>query len=239
VDSVTLVEDQIDTGLILLGHLADEGFDVQAACWIKPVDADHWTLYIATSLVGANGSAEAYRRLIPLLQKFGGGLLTSSDVTLIGTNDPIAQDALDTLKRFPHRRPIPSPRPWIGRIAAAEVYVYPVPGMTPVTIYHLVFPGTEELGVLSLDESILKGKFWSEVDGKDVPGKTGVDCVVAAPVGARLEREEFRLVLLWDWLGRPMRSTANEVWSFAHLGLHGFRFLPESADRLQQGASKT
>lgn len=48
---------------------------------------------------------------------------------------------------------------------------------------------------------------------------------VAVPDGSALERNEIGLMsLAWDFRGSRVRASANEVFSFADLGLHGFRF---------------
>jgi hypothetical protein len=228
-DTVTLVENKIDEGQRLLDRLVEKGIVVRAACWLKPVEEDRWSLYIATPSVDEKGSLEAYSQLTPVLRSLGDGWLTSSDITLVGEKDPIVQDALDILRRFPHKTPIRSPRSLVGRISVEEVYVYPL-GKTAVTIYHLVFPDTPEPGILSLDSALLNGRFSMEVERqgehKVYPGKTGIDCVVAAPEGAKLERDpDGEMVLNWELHGKKMRSRANDVWSLANLGLHGFRLL--------------
>src|SRR5205823_7021215 len=107
-------------------------------------------LYIATPSVEEKGTLEAYRQLTPVLRSLGDDWVTSSDVMLVGEKHPLVRDALDILRRFPHRMPIRSPRSLLGGIAIEEVYVYPL-GKTTVTIYHLVFPGAPEPGILSLE----------------------------------------------------------------------------------------
>jgi hypothetical protein len=233
-DTVTLVENQIEAGQRLLDQLDKKGFVVRVACWVKPAEEDRWSLYIATPSVDERGKLEAYRQLTPVLRSLGDDWLTSSDVILVGEKHPIVQDVLDLLRRFPHKTPIRSPRSLLGGIPVEEVYVYPL-GRTPVTIYHLVFPGAPDVsGILSLDPLLLDGRFSMEVESqgerKEYQGKTGIDCVVAAPEGAKLERDESGdMVLTWDLHGNPMHSGANEVWSLAKLGLHGFRLLQEPA----------
>src|SRR5437660_1705732 len=108
-DTVALVENQIDNGRKLLTELNKEGFIVRAACWVKPFDEDRWTLYIATPSVDEKGTLEAYRKLNSVLRSVGDDWLTSSDVTLVGGEHPIVKDALDILRRYPHRTPIRSP----------------------------------------------------------------------------------------------------------------------------------
>lgn len=233
-DTVTLVENQIDDGQRLLDRLGEQGVVVRAACWVKPVEEDRWSLYIATPSVDEKGTLEAYRQLIPVLRSLGDDWITSSDVVVVGEKHPIVRDALDILRRFPHSKPTQSPRPLLGGIPVEEVYVYPL-GRTPVTIYQLVFPGVPEAtGILSLDPLLLNGHFSMEIETQGEhhvhQGKTGKACVVAAPEGAKLERDESgQMVLAWDLHGKRMRSSANEVWSLANLGLHGFRFLRQPA----------
>ena len=48
-DTITLVENQIDDGQRLLDRLGEESFAIRAAGWVKPVDEDRWSLYIVTS----------------------------------------------------------------------------------------------------------------------------------------------------------------------------------------------
>jgi hypothetical protein len=231
-DTVTLVENQIDDGQRLLDRLGDEGVVVRAACWVKPVEEDRWSLYIATPSVDEKGSLAAYRQLSRVLRSLGDGWLTSSDVTLVGEKHPIVTDVLDILRRFPHRTPIRSPRSLLGGISIEEVYVYPL-GKTPVTIYGLVFRG-EPSGALhlSLQPHDQHSMMVVESGGNrnEYPAETGIDWVVAAPEGAKLERNEIGLTdLAWDLHGKRMQSSANEIWSLAKLGLHGFRFLREPA----------
>jgi hypothetical protein len=229
-DTVALVENQIDAGQRLLDRLGEAGVLVRAACWVKPVEEDRWSLYIATPRVDEKGQLEAYRQLTPALRSLGDDWITGSDVTLVGEKHAIVQDALDTLRRYPHTTPIRSPRSLVGGIPVEEVYVYPL-GKTPVTVHGLVFPG-EPSGALhlSLEPHNPQSTLTVESMGKRnvYNAKTGIDWVVAAPAGATLERDELgRLVLAWDLHGKRTHSDANEVWSLARLGLHGFRFLRE------------
>src|SRR6266545_5259985 len=147
-DTVTLVENQIDAGQRLLDLLGEKGVVVRAACWVKPVEEDRWSLYIATPSVEEKGKLEAYRQVTPVLRSLGDEWLTSSDVTLVGEKHPLVKDALDILRRFPHQTPIRSPRSLVGGIPVEDVYVYPL-GKTQVTVYGLIFRG-EPSGALHL-----------------------------------------------------------------------------------------
>jgi hypothetical protein len=225
-DTNTLVENQIDDGQKLLDRLSEKGFILRAACWVKPIDEDRWSLYIATPAVDQKGKLEAYRQLIPVLQSLEDGWLTSSDVTLVGEKHPLVQDALDIQRRFPHKMPIPSPYSLIGGIPVDEVYVYQME-KEEVTIYGLIFRG-DPSGSLHLSLEPHNPHSTLTIENNVYPAETGIDWVVAAPKGATLERNDVRqIVLVWELRGNRMRSSANEVWSLAKLGLHGFLVLRE------------
>ena len=101
--TVPLVENTINNGRTLLGRLRHEGVDVRVACWVKPVEEARWTLYIATPSVDERGTLEAYRQMIAALRSLGNDWITSSDITLVGAKHPMVRDALDILRRFPHK----------------------------------------------------------------------------------------------------------------------------------------
>lgn len=234
-DAVTLVENQIDDGQRLLDRLAEERVVVRAACWVKPFQEDRWTLYIATPAVDAKGKFEVYGQVLGVLRSLGTHWITSSDVTMVGEKHPIVKDTLDILRRLPHSTPIKSPRSLVGGLSVEEIYVYRL-GAVEVPIYHLYHPGAppDLSGILSLDPLILEAHHFVEIDSdgqrKRYEGKTGLDCVVAAPEVAKLERNESgQMVLTWELHGKRIQSGANEVWTFAKLGLHGFRYLSEPA----------
>jgi hypothetical protein len=231
-DTVALVENQIDAGQYLLDRLQEEGLVVRAACWVKPVNEDRWTLYIATPSVDEKGTLETYRQISPALRSLGDSWITGSDVTVVGEKHPLVPYARDILRRYPHKTPIRSPFPLGGGIYAEEVYVYPL-GKTPVTIYGLIFRG-EPGGALhlSFEPHNPNSSLTVESMGKRIeyPAQVGLDSVVAAPGGAVLERDETgEMMLAWDHHGNRIRSGANEVWSLAKLGLHGFRFCRETS----------
>ncbi len=217
----------------MLDRLAEEGIVVRAACWVKPFDRDRWSLYIATPSVKERDTLPAYRQINPVLRSLGDDWITSSDVVLVGEEHLLVPYALEILRRFPHKTPIRSPLPLLGGIAAEEVFVYPL-GKTTVTVYGLVFRG-DPTGALHLSLELHNPHSKLTVgrgeERKDSPAKTGIDWVVAAPEGATLKRNGIGLMALaWEDLhGNRMLSSADEVWWFAKLGLHGFRFRREPA----------
>jgi hypothetical protein len=231
-DTVTLVENQIEEGQRLLGLLEEGEIPVRAACWVKPIDKDRWILYIATPIWDEKGPLDAYGQLTPILRAFEHDWLTSSDVTLVSGKHPIVKDAREILQRYPHWTKVKPPRSLLGGIPVdGEVYVYPL-GKVKITIYGMTFHERPSDGALhlSFDPQNPNTKLVVERDGKlnEYPAKTGINWTVAAPEGSTLEPDEWGLrVLVWNRNGKRRRSTANEVWSFAKLGLHGFRFLSQ------------
>lgn len=127
-DTITLVEEQIDDGQRLIDRLSQQNIPVEMACWVKPVDEDRWSLYIAASLVDEKGAAGAYREVYRVLRSLQNCWVTDSDVKLIGLSDQITKDVLDIRKRFPGRSPTRSRRPRLGNLAVEETYVYPLAG---------------------------------------------------------------------------------------------------------------
>jgi hypothetical protein len=228
-DTVVLVENQIEDGLRLLDRLREDGVVVSAACWVKPFEEDHWTLYIATPLVDEKGSLAAYGIVLSFLHSLGDAWITTSDVTLVSEKHPIVHDALDVLRRYPHRKPIRSPRRMLGGLSVEEVYVYML-GNVKVTVYGMMFGDLGGTLQLSLEPHNPDSKLTVKTGGHPIeyPANTGIDWELAAPDGATLKRDDLgKMVLAWDLYGVRMKSSANEVMAFAKLELHGFRILRE------------
>ncbi len=228
--AVALVETQIDDGQRLLDRLVKEGFVVRAAFWLKHVEEDRWSFYVVTPVMDEKGPKAAYWQVLDVLRSLGMVGITSSDLTLIGENYPLARDVLGIQKRFPDVAWLRQPQ--LRGVAAEELYLYSL-GKVQITIYGLVYRG-EPNKSLHLSFEPHEPQTWLEVEtlGKHAkyPGETGSDWVVAAPQGATLKREgDGQKVLSWDLHGKTMLSSANEVWSLANLQLHGFRFLHEPA----------
>lgn len=234
-DTVALVENQIDDGQRLLTRLAEEGVDIRSACWGKPVDKHRWSLYIATPALEEKGLLGAYGEILPLLQSLGDVSITDSDIHLIGAKHPMVQAALTLRRRFPHKHPLPYPpipsgSSLLGGIPLEGVYVYSLREVE-VPVYGMVFRDTPGGAIhLGFEPHDPHAKLVVEGPGgrKEYPAVVGIDWVVAAPEGSKLERKpDGEPMLIWDFQGTRTASSANEVWSLANLGLHGFRFVRE------------
>jgi hypothetical protein len=122
----TLVEKKVQDGQRLIDRLAEQGVAVVAASWVKENESDQWYLYLATPLVGEDGSkTAAYRRVGPLILNMQqeGIWIEPLEIKVIGPHDPIARDILA------HRPRIGVPA-WflgsrLGDIPIDEAYVYP------------------------------------------------------------------------------------------------------------------
>jgi hypothetical protein len=124
-DTGTLVSEQIDSGWKLVTQLARNGFDVTAACWVKTSEEGRWFLYIASKDVEEKGPALAYRAAYGVLQSIESPWVSMSEIKLIGKNNAITQEVLDTRKLHHDGRPIHSRRDHIGSLAIEEMYIYP------------------------------------------------------------------------------------------------------------------
>ncbi len=124
-DTITLVDELIDDGRRLIDRLVQENIPVIMASWVKPVEEDRWSLYIATPLLDEKGATRAYREVYRVLRSLGNPWVTDSDISLVGQDDPITRDVLAIKRRFPGRLPTRSRRPQLGNLAVEETYVYP------------------------------------------------------------------------------------------------------------------
>jgi hypothetical protein len=121
----TLVDVQFEEGRKLINLLAETGFDVTAACWVRTSEPDRWVLYIATDVVDRDGLHAAYLALNPVYRSIPDAWVLFSHVKLIGVDNPITRDILAIRGQLPTRSAIRSRRPYLGDVATEEVYVYP------------------------------------------------------------------------------------------------------------------
>jgi hypothetical protein len=230
VATITLVDDQIDAGRVFLGRLKDRKFPIAVACWARSTEEDRWTLYVASPRVDEQGRLEAYREIIDSLRFVGSEWVTSSNVELVGVKNPAGREMIERLQRFSGWVPRQFPGVRIGSVVAEDIYVYPL-GEVGVTIYGMRFRG-EPRGVLHLafepHNPHSTFTIGTGPTAKEYPAETGVECVVAAPQGAKLEQDDIgRTLLAWNSHDRRVLSDAHEVFSLAKLGLHGFRIVRE------------
>jgi hypothetical protein len=235
-DTVALVEQQIDEGQRLIDRLVEEGIVIRAACWVKPYEKDRWLLYIVTPLRDEKGP-EAYGEVLRVFRSLGAVWMDSADIRLVGESHPLAHELSGRLKRYTGQVPPQFPGIQLDVVGTAEdAYIYPL-GKVDVPIYGLTFRG-DPSGLLHLSfepfSPNLKFVEGSGPTAKEYSAQTGLNWIIAAPAGAKLERGDTGLALIWDLHGTPQHSSASEVLSLAKLGLHGF-LIPRQPD----GAKRT
>lgn len=232
-DTIALVENRIDDGQQLLDRLRESGIEVRAASWVKPLDEDRWSLYIATPLVDKD-LVEAYRHVFNVLRDLTNVAIDGSEVKLIGENHPVTKEVIESLKLNSSTLPVPLKRSLLGGMPVEEIYVYPLKDPVKISLYGMIFPG-EPSGSLHLSFAPHNPKSQLQIgsapESKEYKAETGVDWIVAVPPGARLERNRHGVeVLAWELHGRRHESRAQEVWSLAMNRVHGFRFLREPSN---------
>jgi hypothetical protein len=124
-DQITLVNEQIMDGQRLVELLANEGFSVTAACWLKTSEDGQWFLYLASPVVDEEGPLKAYRRVHPLIRRMSNSCIDPFEVKLIGTNDPIAEALRGINCRSSARGLIPYSGAQLGGVSIEGAYFYP------------------------------------------------------------------------------------------------------------------
>ncbi len=105
-DSSTLVDSQIEAGQKLVDRLVQEGVPVRFAFWLKEIEKDHWYLYLATPLVGADGATgSAYRRVSEVLHQMGEDYFEFTfRVKAIALSNPLAEYVAEVYRRHPRAK---------------------------------------------------------------------------------------------------------------------------------------
>jgi hypothetical protein len=123
-DQISLVDRRIDDGQELLLQLAQDGFEVTAAFWLKTAEENWWHLYLASKRVDQDGPAEAYRALQTSLRRLPGTTISLADVKLISASHPLARDVIAVQKRYPGRAASLYHGAQLGGVAVEEAYIY-------------------------------------------------------------------------------------------------------------------
>src|SRR5205823_5166159 len=79
-------------GRKLLEQLAQRGFDVTAAGWIKVNEDGDWRLYIVSPIVEDKGQIEAYRIIDEVLQTWSDPWLSLFDIKVVRPNSRFGGD---------------------------------------------------------------------------------------------------------------------------------------------------
>ena len=124
-DQSTLVGDQVYDGRRFVERFAADGNSVQAAFWVKTAEEGMWSLYVATELIDLAGPAAAYRAVHASLQKLGESGISSSEITVVSPNDPVAKDVLAVMAHHPGWSASRFVGNTLGSMAVEQTYIYP------------------------------------------------------------------------------------------------------------------
>jgi len=122
-DTATLVNEQIDDGQKFIDYLKKQSsFDIVVAFWAHTSEEGLWFLYIASPVVDNEGLAVAFRRVYSALAQSQVRWVLRSDIKLIGTRNPIANDAVTyrsnkLITKFHGRK--------LGNLTVEEAVIYP------------------------------------------------------------------------------------------------------------------
>jgi hypothetical protein len=129
-DQGPLVKEQIDAGARFLTEFQKYA-PVQATFWLKESDEGEWYLYVASDQITDDNFDLGYGEVARLNVALKDPWFDPFQVKLIGMGDPLAQAALDHLRRFPGRGPARVHGETFGSVAVDEVYLYPSPLPVP------------------------------------------------------------------------------------------------------------
>lgn len=99
-DQATLVNERVEDGRKLIAALAQDGFQVTAASWLKETDGRQWYLYLASPEVDAKGSKAAYRELQETYRRLAPRRIGPFEVKLIRTDHPVAREVEKSHMQF-------------------------------------------------------------------------------------------------------------------------------------------
>lgn len=130
-DTGPLVAEQIEDGQKLIAQLAEEGFDLTVAFWVRFTGcAEHeWFFYIVSERVDRDGlraAGLAVHQAIHRIPPPWGPYISVSELRLVGANDTVAKEVLAFHARYPSRTWFPGAS--LGSPTIAYAYVYPPPG---------------------------------------------------------------------------------------------------------------
>jgi len=125
-DHSPLVIEEIDVGAELVEKF-DRYMPVMAAFWLKAVDEDYWTLYIASDRINEKSFDLGYSEILRLAQEMQNPNLDPFRVTLIPADDPRAVSAQDINRRYPGRIATRFQDKQFGEVSVDGVYVYRTP----------------------------------------------------------------------------------------------------------------
>lgn len=97
-DQSTVVMEQIEDGQKLVESLIAAGMAIDAAFWAWPTEDQQWYLYLSSPLVDREGPLAGYTKVQEVLRTMNDSLISSLDIKVLGTADPITQAVIQVLE---------------------------------------------------------------------------------------------------------------------------------------------
>lgn len=129
-DQTPLVMDEIEAGKELIRRLHAYQ-PVKAAWWMRETEDAGRYLYVALEGLTADNTNAAYDEVLRIAKEVKDHYIDPFRVNLVSPDDPVARAVLEVYRRYPGRVPPRFNGSILGRVAADEAYVYPLPASTP------------------------------------------------------------------------------------------------------------
>jgi hypothetical protein len=123
-DQELVVDDRITDGKKLLTQLAQDGFEISAAYWIRSSEGS-WRLYLASPLVATEGAGKAFGRVYLSLAKLRAPGVSVLDLRLIDPDNPSARAVQEIQRRHPAFMPLRTGPTRLGDLDVEETHIYP------------------------------------------------------------------------------------------------------------------
>jgi hypothetical protein len=125
-DQTPLVEEQIAEGKRLLEWLAEAGFPVTVAGWVRETQRWDWHLYLVSPVVEDQGIRIALRRIRTLIQQMPQPLrLGRFDLMVVGSHKPLGEALVDLQRHHPGKSYFHFGGSQLNCVEVEAVYIYP------------------------------------------------------------------------------------------------------------------
>jgi hypothetical protein len=125
-DKSPLVTEQINAGEWLIREFSKR-IPVQAAFWLRERDSDEWYFYLASDQINDSNFDHAYGEVLRIVRPQQSLWIDPFQVKVIGIDAPVAQAALDVVRKYPGGIPTRYHGRHFGGLSVDEVYIYSLP----------------------------------------------------------------------------------------------------------------
>jgi hypothetical protein len=129
-DQTPLVMDEIEAGKEFIRRM--QAYQpVKAAWWMRETEDAGRYLHVALEGLTMDNIDAAYGEVLRIANEMKDHYIDPFRVKLVSPDDPAARAILDHYRRYPGRVPLRLNGSVLGKVAAAEVYIYPLPAPRP------------------------------------------------------------------------------------------------------------